>query len=557
MLTHLHNIPSFTGVIAGCIQVAVGMPRGLHTKARNILGRDEQPIPVDVLRHLVAGVAEGALAEGAVVRIRCNGAKQVPCDVLRTIRERNLSAVVTRQRVTLGTTGTTITLLILTEGAVELQRVVVVCAYRRHDSFGDPAVLTELAGHRILRGVRGHLALDPVLKSSLIVTGPALSRRPTECTARNLINTDCFRCFVHDLVNRVIRKVGTVDLQTLSSHITAIKSVHQVPGECALGVVLLPEGLALHLATLTGGLLRVLNRLVQLVHDLILRLLTVEETHVVHAVRANQPLRRRTLRIDRIGLRTKEAIVVTVDLLERLTIRVLSPDTNLLSLWQVRVCVKLVLLTKRIEERTHLDRVTPIRTCDRGVSRRGVTVLIHPLSVDTHTFHRNRLEVRRVRVNSHVAVTEVQHVTLDRLRVSLRGAGLDSTVLRRTRLKGVARLANRGLVNAVGVYAWVLHTVVIGVGLASFILRGCERGGCRTWCRHRLRKRRNQSKRQRGGGYRSAAATRVVVLIQNTSLQRVPNWSFSRTRAIPVGDTCNPESTCTTVRKWTPVLKDA
>ena len=492
MLANLHNIPSFTGVIAGCIQVAVGMPRSLNTKARHILGGNKQPIPVDMLRHLLRFVTGCPLAEGAVVRIRCHGAKQIPCDMLGTIRERDLSTVITRQRVTPGTAGTTITLFILAESAVELQRVVVVCTYRRHDSFGDPAVLTELPGHRILRGIRSHLALDPVLKSSLIVTGPALSRRPTDSTARNLVNTDCCRCFVHDLVDRVIRQVGTVDLQTLSSHITAIKSVHQVPGECALGVVLLPEGLALHLATLTGGLLRVLNRLVQLVHDLILRLLTVEETHVVHAVTANQPLHRRTLRIDRIGLRTKEAIVVTVDLLERLTIRVLSPDTDLLAFRQVRVSVKLMKTAECIEERTHLDRVTPIRTGDRGVSRRGVTVLVHPLGVDTHTFHRNRLEVRRVRVNSHVAVTEVQHVTLDRLGVSLRGTGLNCARFLRRRLESVARLANRGLVDAVSIHTRILDTVLFCIRLASLVFGGRERRRNGTRIRHRLHTRRHQ-----------------------------------------------------------------
>ena len=410
--------------------------------------------------------------------------------MLRTIRERNLGAVVTRQRVTLGTAGAAITLFILAEGAVELQRVVIVRADRRHDSLSDPAVLAELAGHRILLGVRCHLALNPVLQSSLIVAGPARIRRPTVSPIRNLINTDCCRRFVFNLVDCVVRQVGAVDLHPLSGNVSTVKGIHQVPGECALRVVLLPEELTLHLAT-RRAISRVLHRLAHLVHDVILRLLTVEETHIVHAVLANEPLRRRTLCVNRIGLRAQEAIVVAVDLLECFAVRVHSPDTDLLALRQVRVSVKLVLPTERIEERTHLDRVASIRTGHRGVGRRGVAILVYPLGVHAHALHRNWTVVFRVRIDRHIAVAGIQHEALDGIRVILRGAGLNRASLLLRRLKGVARFANRGLVDAVGVYAWVLHAVVFGVILASSILRGRECSGSRTRCRYRLRQRRN------------------------------------------------------------------
>ena len=475
VLAHLRNIPTVAGVVAPMIKVAVSLPRGLHTEARHILSGDKQPIPVDVLRHFLRHIAVVALRECTVLRRRRHGAKQIPCDMLRTIRERHLGAVITSERVaTSPSTTTVIERQSGTERAVELQRVVIVRADLRHDSLGDPTVLAELAGHRILLGVRGHLALNPVLQSSLIVAGPARIRRPTVNPIRNLINTDCCRRFVFNLVDRVVRQVGAVDLQTLSGNVSLVKGIHQVPGEYTLRVILLPEGLALHLATLAGGLLRVLNRLVQLVHNLILRLLTVVETHIIHAVLANEPLRRHTLRIDRVGQRAQEAIVVAKDLLECFAVRVLSPDTDLLFLRCVRVSVKLVLPTERIEERTHLDRVASIRTGHRGVGRRGVTTLVHPLGVHAHALHRDRTVVLRVRVDQHIAVAGIQHEALDGIRVILRGAGLNRASLLLRRLKGVARLTDRSLVNAVGIHTRVLDTVGFGIRLASLILGGRE-----------------------------------------------------------------------------------
>ena len=177
--------------------------------------------------------------------------------------------------------------------------------------------------------------------------------------------------------------------------------------------------------------------------------------------------------------------------------------------------------TQSIEERTHLDGVTTIRPGDRRVGRRGVAVLIHPLSVHTHALHRDGLVVLRVRINGHVAIAGIQHEALDGLSVALRSPGLDGTVLRPTRLEGVARLANRGLVDPVSVEARVLHAIVVGVSLASFVLRGRECGGSRARRRHRLRQRRNKSKRQRGCGNGSAATARVVVFLQNGPFNEV------------------------------------
>ena len=218
--------------------------------------------------------------------------------MLGAIREGHRRAVVTVQRVAGHTTGTAVTRA-LAEGAVELQRVVVVGADSGHHSLGDPAVLAELAGYRILLSIRRHLALNPVLQRGFVVTRPCATS-----TLADLVNTKGSRCLVFDLVDRVVRQVRAVDLETLCGNVAAIKGVHQVPGERALGVVLLPERLALHLTALARRLRRVLHRLVHLVHDLVLRLLTVEETHVVHTVRSDEPLRSSALRVIRIRLRT-------------------------------------------------------------------------------------------------------------------------------------------------------------------------------------------------------------------------------------------------------------
>ena len=505
MLGHLNSIPTIVGVVRADVKVTVGLPRGLYTEARNVLGGNEQPVPVDVLRHVVAGVTQRTLAERAVVRVRRNSAKQVPRDVFGAVRERNLGTVVTVQRVAPNTAGATITLLILAEGAVELQCVVIVRTNRRHDSLSDPAVLAELAGHRILLGVRGHLALDPVLQRSFVVTRPL-----TAGTLADFVDAEVCRRLSHDLVDRVIRQVGTVNLQTLSCDVAAVEGVHQVPSECTLRVILLPEGLALHLATLARRLHRVLNSLVLLVHDIILRLLTVEETDVVHAVRSDFPTCGCTLRIERVGLRTEEAVVVSVDLLECFAVRVLSPDTDLLILRLVRVSVKLVLPTERIEERTHLDRVASIRTGHRGVGRRGVAILVYPLGVHAHALHRNWTVVFRIRVDRHIAVTGVQHEALDGLSVALRGARLNRASILLRRLKGIAFLPDRSLVNAVGIHTRVHIASLIRVRFSLLIWR---RSRCRDsviWS-NRMDERSYHCNRESGGSDSGAATASYAV----------------------------------------------
>ena len=75
VLAHLDHVPAVVSVVGPHIQVTVGLPRGLHAEARNILGGDKQPVPVDVLGHFVAGVTQRTLTEGAVVRIRRDSAK--------------------------------------------------------------------------------------------------------------------------------------------------------------------------------------------------------------------------------------------------------------------------------------------------------------------------------------------------------------------------------------------------------------------------------------------------------------------------------------------------
>ena len=137
------------------------------TKTLSLLRGEEQPIPVHVLRQVLATTAGLVLYPAAVVSCRCNLTVQAVSVVLGTIREDHLSTVVTGQiGVTQGaivvatvniTVGTT-----TAKGALELQRVVAIATDGCLGSLSDPLFLAFF----------GHLALDPVLQRSLIAVGP-------------------------------------------------------------------------------------------------------------------------------------------------------------------------------------------------------------------------------------------------------------------------------------------------------------------------------------------------------------------------------------------------
>ena len=272
-LVHLRG-PTVIRVVPSHRQVTVGVERRRQTSAFSLLRGDKQPIPVDVLRQVFSTTTSRARLPGTVLRGRRNRAKQAIRVVLRPIRERHLRTVITRQ---IGVDQRTVViatrLTAPTEGALKLQGVVAVLANDGLGGLGDPLVLAFF----------GHLAFDPVLQRSFLITRPP--------TATDLIDFKVLRSFLVNRFDRVVRQVRAVDLQPLSGHIRLVVGVRQVLHERALGAPQVPEDLALHLAVagnaLTGE--HIFLRVGHVVH-VVARLLTECETHILNAVGANKPL---------------------------------------------------------------------------------------------------------------------------------------------------------------------------------------------------------------------------------------------------------------------------
>ena len=488
-------------------------------KAFSFFGGEEQPIPVHVLRQVLTTTTRDILHPGTIVRRRCNLTKQAVSIVLGTIREDDLRAVVTgeisvdQRLIVVATVNITIGAT-TTEGALELQLVVTIAADDSLSSLSDPLVLT----------LFGHLALDPVLQRSLITVGPA--------TSTNLSYTKIISGLVLNLSNCIVRQVGAINFHARGGNIRTVRQVHQARGKRTLSVVQVPEQPALD-RTKVLTIHRIFNRIIT-VHHVMADLLTESETHIRHTVRSNFPAHA-TRRVERVAVRTHVSEVVTIQLGEVIRIRVIHPHTNLLTLRSIRVSIKLDDLALRVVERLHLDAVVAIRTGGGGVNRRSHTALFRPLRVNTHTLHRNRpVRVIGTRVHRKITTTLVNHVTLNRLLVILDTLRLFRTInLDRLIREGVARHVHHGLIHTFGVLTRVVHS------LASFILRGCERGRRRTRRHHRLRKRRNQRKRQRSSSNRRAATACDVILLHKNSLRESVNetcsgaWEGVELRAIP------------------------
>ena len=215
-------------------QERVVVKRRELTKALSLLRREEQPIPVHVLRHIVNATARNRLKPTSFISSRRDLAKQAVRVVLRPIREDHLSTVVTSQisvdqRTVIVTTVNGSVGHRTPESTPELQRVVALTIDGGLSSLSDPLFLA----------LFGHLALDPVLQRSLITV------RPT--TATDLLEPKINRSLLIDLVDRVVRQVGAVDLHARCRHVSTVHLVHQVRRKRTLSVEQVPEQLALDL----------------------------------------------------------------------------------------------------------------------------------------------------------------------------------------------------------------------------------------------------------------------------------------------------------------------
>ena len=481
-------------------QEGIVVERRELTKTLSLLRREEQPVPVHVLRNVLDPTPSNRPHPAANISGRRDLAEQVVRVVLRPIRERHLSTIVTSQ---VGVKKRTIIVTtvhvvghsgIAAEGTLELQGVVAVTANSCLGSLGNPLVLAFF----------GHLALDPVLQRSLIPVGPT--------TTTDLIKPQIVRSLLIDLINRVIRQVGTIDLDTRCRHVRAVHLVHQARSKRALRVEQVPEQVALDLTRPIANH-RVLISLIT-VHDVVAGLLTKGKPHVGHTVRTNKPTHA-TRGINCVRVRAHVAEVVAVQLGEVIRIRIIHPHTDLLVLRAIRVRIELHNLALRVIEGLHIDGVTTILTGHSSVHRRGDTTLLSPLRVHTHTSHRNRLpRITRVRVHGQVTITLVNHITLDRLIRPLRRIGFNRALnLGLPRGEGVALLIHHRLIDAISVLTRVLDTITGVIRLASLSRSTSIRHRSRLRRSNRLRKRCNQSNRQSCScNRRTATASNLILL---------------------------------------------
>ena len=382
-------------------QEGVVVERRELTKPLSLLRREEQPVPVHVLRNVLDATTSNGPLPATDVCSRRNLAKQVISIVLRTVREGHLSTVITRQvgvderAVVVATVDVVGCPGISTKGALELQRVVALAVDSGFRGLGNPLVLA------LFR----HLALDPVLQRSLVAVSPT--------TPADLVEAKILSSLRLDLVNCIVRQVGTVNLHARCRHIGTVQLVHQARSERTLSVVQVPEQVALDLARTIANYWVLIGPVT--VHHVMAGLLTKCETNVGHAVRANEPAHA-TRGVVRSGVRTHVAEVVAIQLREVIRIRVVHPHADLLVLRAIRVRIKLHNLALSVVKGLHLDAVVTIRTSGGGVHRGGDTTLFSPLSVDTHTLHWDRLpRIPRTWIHGDVTITLVDNVALDGL----------------------------------------------------------------------------------------------------------------------------------------------
>ena len=478
-------------------QEGVVVERRELAKPLSLLGGEEQPIPVHVLRQVIPATARPVLLPATVVSSRSNLTKQAVSVVLRLVWEDHLSTVVTSkvgvdQRAVIITTVNFCTDgHSAAKGALELEVVEAIATDGGFSGLSNPLILAFYS----------HLALDPVLQRNLVTVGPT--------TTTDLLETKIVRSLLLDLVDRVVRQVGAVNLHTCCRHIGAIVLVQQVRSERTLPVPQVPEKMTPDLARTIANH-GVLSSIIT-VHHIMADLLTERETHISHAVGPNEPAHGVNRVISRL-FRAEATKPVAVQLGEVIRIRVICPHADLLVLRAIRVRIKLHNLALGVIEGLHVDGVTAICASDSGVHRRVNAALLGPLSVDADTFHRNRLpRIRGARMDIEITVTLVNDVTLDRFVGALRGARLDRTLHWWPRGEGVALLIHHRLVDTVSIVARVLDAITSLIRLASLIWSASNR------CRHsrrvhnRLRKWRDERHGERRSRDGCAAAAGDVL----------------------------------------------
>ena len=487
--TRLHRIPHtspclvsvhvrFTGVV-------IGVERRDDSGTINILGRHEQPIPVDVLRQIVCTTTRrrNIVHPATVVSCRRNSIEQVIRDVRRPIREAHLSTSFTG-KIRVDQPPIVVATIIpgATEGALKLQGVVTVLTNSGLYGLSDPLILA----------LFGNLALNPVLHRSFFITAQA-----STIARRNRKTKILLSLVAVNLAKRVVRQVRAVDLHVLRRHIRLVVSSVVVPTSNGWQAIQIPVNLARNLTIrIHAGLLprSILHRRIQIVHHIVLRLLTKRKTSIHKTIRTNK-VPHTSRELHHVAQREQLALTRAVELGEHIRIRVLCPNTELLTLRKVRVSVKVTHLAQGIHKRLHTDGETTIGTSRGGVDRRGSTITLNPLRVNTHTLHRNRLQFVGTRVHRHVAVALVNDITLNGVIRTSWNFRLDSAInLDRLITNVVLLLANTSLVDPISVLARVQHTIALLIRLTSLVLRPSKRSRSKLRSSHRLRQRRNQRK---------------------------------------------------------------
>ena len=365
-------------------QERVVVERGELTKTLSFFRREEQPIPVDVLRQVIPTTTSLILHPAAIVSSRSNLTKQAVRIVLGAIRENHLRAIITSQisvdqrTIVIATINRSIQHRPAAKRALKLQLVATLAINSGLGSLSNPLFLALFS----------NLALNPVLQRSLITI------RPT--TTTDLIKPKVNRSLRLNLIDRVIRQIRAVDLHTGSRNIRTVHLVHQARRKHTLLRPQVPEKITLDLASTTHHWVCI--SLIQ-VHDVVTNLLTECKTSIHHTVRTEIPAHT-TRSVSRCCIRTHVTKVVAIELCEVIRIRVFHPHTNLLILRTIRVRIKLHNLALSVGKRLHLDGVVTIFTSHTGIHRRGNATLFRPLRIHTHTSHRNRLpRITRTRIH--------------------------------------------------------------------------------------------------------------------------------------------------------------
>ena len=197
-----------------------------------------------------------------------------------------------------------------------------------------------------------HLHADPVLEAGLIVDGPAstadgLGRR---AKSRGWLGVN--------LLQRVVGEIRGVYRHVFSSSINTLIEVVLREG-CTTRPTLSTSNfnqLPVHITTNHAELERrnILLDVLEIVHDLVLGLETVTNVHMIKTVRSNAIT---NLSIVCIIAWTPATVVVIRQLSEVILIRIIRPNTPLLTLRKIWICIEGVGLTSFRGKILHLNSI--------------------------------------------------------------------------------------------------------------------------------------------------------------------------------------------------------